>query len=198
MIMSLDLEIRALLQTSQVQEINFTMRGIRVTGLGFAVLSTHFSDQTIPQRIRVTVRPELVGPLDDALYDSREDKINLRSDTVLATAVGRSHVVHECTHAQIDLRGRGTAIRSEEGAAFIAEAWYLLACGMRDAKVDGLTSPEIRTIASSLRSQAQTTGGVAEVSADQINIARRVMVGFGYRSGHYLENGLGGHVFRGE
>ena len=29
--MSLDIEIRALLQTSQVQEINFNMRGIRAT-----------------------------------------------------------------------------------------------------------------------------------------------------------------------
>ncbi len=197
--MSSDLEIRALLRTPPVQEINFSMRGIRVTGLGFAVLSTHFSDQMIPQRIRVTVRPELVGSRDDAVYDSVSDVMNLRSDTVLQTTVGQSVVIHECTHAQLDLRGRRTSIRSEEGAAFIAEAWYLLACGMSDAQVDLCVGADLRTIAASLRTQAQATGAIVEVTADQINTARSVMVRlFRYATGNYQANGLGGHVYRGE
>ena len=199
--MSLDLEIQALLRSPQVREINFTMRGIRVTGAGFAELATHFSDQTIPQRIRVTVRPELVPPGDDAVYESLEDKINLRSDTVLSSPVGRSVVVHECTHAQLDFRGRTTSVRSEEGAGFIAETWYLLASGMTDAETGLINGSDIRNIAANLRSQAQNTGGIVEVSAEQINTVRRVMASFGYamsRGRPYVQSGIGGHIYRGE
>lgn len=195
--MSLDLEIRAFLRTPPVQEINFSMRGIRVTGPGFAVLSVHFSDQPVPQRIGVTVRPELVGAQNDAVYDSVSDTIHLRSDTVLQTTVGQSHVLHECTHAQIDLRGRGTSIRSEEGAAFIAEAWFLLACGVADAAVDRLVGAAVRTIAADLRRRFQATGLIPETTADQINSARTAMRDRGYRNGYYVENGLAGHVYRG-
>ncbi len=196
--MSLDLDIQALLRSPQVQEINFTMRGIRVTGMGFAELATCFSDHTIRHRIRVTVREELVGHQNDAVYNPDTDRINLRSNTVLQTAVGRSHVVHECTHAQLDLRRLSTPIRSEEGAAFIAEAWYLLASGVSNAEIDRAVGSEIRAIALMLRTQAQISGGVVEVSTDQINSVRSVIGSFGYPTGHYTSDGIRGHVYRGE
>lgn len=196
--MSLDVEIQTLLRSPQVREINFTMRGIRVTGMGFDELATCFSDHSIRHRIRVTTREELVGHVADAVYDPANDRIKLRSDTVLQTVIGQSHVVHECAHAQLDLRRIHTPLRSEEGAAFIAETWYLLASGLSDVQINQSVGNELRTIASSLRAQAQMTGGIVEVSADQINTARLVMRSFGYPNGHYQSDGIHGYVYRGE
>lgn len=195
--MSVDLEIQALLRSPQVQEINFTMRGIRVTGAGFAELSTCFSDRTIHRRIRVTVRRELVGPHSFAVYNPDTDRICLQSNAVLQTAIGRGRVIHECTHAQLDFRRLSTPIRSEEGAAYIAMAWYLLASGVSNDEIDRHTSRDIRTIAADLRTQFQAIGRAVEVSADQINTARRMMAG-AYRTGHYTSDGIRGHVYRGE
>lgn len=195
--MSLDLDVQRLLRTNEVKEIDFSMRGIRVSGYGFWELSNCFSDQTMRHRIRVTVRPQLVGPHAEAAYDPVEDKINLRSNAVLQTAVGRGTIVHECTHAQIDLRGIGTPLRSEEGAAYIAEAWYHLACGRRPADIPGFPA-DIGAIATDLRARSLLARGASvALTADQINAARRAMVGLGYRTGHYVSNGVRGRRYRG-
>ncbi len=93
--MALDLDIQRLLRTNEVKQINFTMAGIRVSGHGFWELSDCFSDHPIRHRIRVTVRPQLVGPHALASYDPVDDKIHLRSTTVLQTASGRGALVHE-------------------------------------------------------------------------------------------------------
>src|SRR6476660_7077703 len=155
--MSLDLEIQSLLRSNEVKEIDFTMAGIHVSGHGFWELSHCVSDHSLRHRIRVTVRPQLVPSYADAAYDPDEDKINLRSPTVLATPAGRAAVVHECTHAQIDLRGIATPLRSEEGAAFIAEAWYLQACGANIAAITPGLPPDIIAIARDLRAQSRQT-----------------------------------------
>lgn len=194
--MSIDLEIRALLLSPQLKEISFSMRGIRVTGPGFAELANCFSDHPIRHRIRVTTRPVLVGPRSIAVYMPDTNKILLRSDTVLHTVIGRSHVVHELTHAQLDLRGRSTPLRSDESAAFIAEAWYLLASGVSNDEIDQSVTSGIRTIAADLRNQAQISRGVVEVSADQINTARWIMGTFRYENGHYHYDGIRGRIYR--
>jgi len=70
--MSLDIPIQSLLRSPQVSEINFSMRGIHVTGQGFRELSNCFfldNDPGIRHRIRVTVRPELVPSGAGAQYD---------------------------------------------------------------------------------------------------------------------------------
>lgn len=196
--MSLDLDIQRLLRSNEVKQINFTMAGIRVSGHGFWELSNCFSDQTMGHRIRVTVRPALVGPHAEAAYDPGGDKINLRSATVLGTPFGRASVVHECTHAQMDLRGVHTPIRSEEGAAFIAEAWYLLACNLDVPTASPGFPAEIAAIAADLRGQAaRAIGRPVAMTPDQINQARRVMVSFRYPTGHYHSDGIHGHRYRG-
>lgn len=196
--MSLDLEIQSLLRSNQVKQIDFTMAGIHVSGHGFWELAHCFSDHFSRHRIRVTVRPQLVPSNADAAYDPDQDKINLRSATVLATPAGRAAVVHECTHAQIDLRGIATPLRSEEGAAFIAEAWYLQACGANVAMVSPGFPIEIFDIASDLRAQSrQARGAPVALSPDQINAARFAMVGLGYATGHYTSNGIHGLRYHG-
>lgn len=82
--MSLDLKLQSLLRTSEVKEINFALRGIRVTGHGFWELSNHLSDHYIRRRLRVVVAPGLVGR-NLATYHSGGDVIQVRSPDVLAT-----------------------------------------------------------------------------------------------------------------
>jgi hypothetical protein len=195
--MSLDLDIQRLLRSAEVQEINFSMRGILVSGQGYMELSNCFSDRPMRHRIRVTIRPELVSHSAEAEYRPDTDKILLRSANSLQTPVSRAAVVHECTHAQCDLRARSTPIQNEEGAAFIAEAWYLLASNVSEADIDNALGQEIRTIAADLRAQRRPGAGPIELSADQINTVRRVMLQFGYAGGHYTSDGIRGRRYRG-
>jgi hypothetical protein len=196
--MALDLDIQRLLRTNDVKQIDFTMAGIRVSGHGFWALSNCFSDHPIRHRIRVTVRPEIVGPHADASYDPVDNKIHLRSNTVLQTASGRGAVVHECTHAQLDLRAVHTSIRSEEGAAFIAEAWYYLARGQNIAVVSPGFPADIVGITTNLRAQAaRAIGAPVALTSDQINLARRAMVQLRYGTGHYHSDGIRGRRYRG-
>ncbi|RKX26158.1 MAG: hypothetical protein DRP47_08630 [Candidatus Zixiibacteriota bacterium] len=196
--MALDLAVQNLLRTNELKQINFTMAGIRVSGHGYWQLSNCFSDHPIRHRIRITVRANLVGPRAQAVYAPDIDKIHLRSLTVLNTLAGRAAVVHECTHAQLDLRAVHTPIRAEEGAAFIAEAWYYLACGQAAALGASDIPADIANIATDLRNRSsQNTGRPAALTATQINLARAVMRGFGYQNGHYQSDGIRGHRYRG-
>ena len=196
--MALDLAVQNLLRTNEVKQIDFTMAGIRVSGHGYWELSNCFSDQPIRHRIRVTVRPQIVGPNAQASYAPDIDKIHLRSLTVLNTLAGRAAVIHECTHAQLDLRALQTPIRAEEGAAFIAEAWYYLASGQGAALGASDIPVDIANIAADLRNRSsQNTGRPAALTATQINLARAAMGRFGYRNGHYHSEGIRGHRYRG-
>ncbi len=131
--MTIDIDIQNLLRSNEVKQINFIISSSpdrRVTGRGFWELANCFSDTTIRHRVRVTVNPAIVGNRASASYTADDNKLHLRSADELATMDGRSAVVHECTHAQFDMRGVDTRIRTEEGAAYIAESWYLLASGL--------------------------------------------------------------------
>ena len=174
------------------------MRGMRVTGYGHLQLSNCFSDQAIANRIRVTVRPQLVGSRYDAVYNSAANKISLRSPNVLQTVSGRAMVVHELTHAQFDLRSRPISILSEEGAAYVAQGLYMLFCNASLEDIDQQVTEEIRDIAVNMRIDSSYPYlRTAEMTADQINTVRRVVHrSFGYRTGQYLSNGIGGLRYR--
>lgn len=199
--MSLDIEIRDLLRSNEVKQINFIMRGIRISGHGYQALSECFSVAPIAHRIRVTVRPQLVPGRATAQYDPVDDKINLRSPDVLRTVFGRSVVVHECTHAQLDLRGVTTSIRSDESAAYIAETWYRLASddSLVAMRNDGIPT-DVINVTISLRERANRARGAAvSVRGDEIDLLRRAMARIGYSAGHYLGNdGIRGQIYRGE
>ncbi|MEZ5428047.1 MAG: hypothetical protein R2747_17375 [Pyrinomonadaceae bacterium] len=197
--MSLDMQIIQLLLGNTVRQINFSLRGLLVTGRGFEELSFCFSDTPIRHRIRILVRPELISRTADAEYHSDTDKLLFRTPAVLQTYVGRATVVHECTHALLDLRSRASSVRSEESAAFIAEAWYLLNCGYDPVDVNNYLTV-FGNIAENLRQQAMTSGGGAtpiELSVEQINAARAQTGRLGYTSGHYTKNGIRGLRYRG-
>jgi len=190
--MGLDQDIQNLLRTSFVQEINFSVseRTVIVSGQGFRALSDHLSDNYIPHKLWVRPNAGLVGHRNEALYNSGQDTLRVRSDTVLLTQFGRGVVVHECTHAQIDLRGRNTPVRSNEGAAYIAEAWYHLACVADIAATAPDIPAVIITIARDLRARSKQAGGaVVELTPQQVNDARGAMDRYG--QGFYLGNGIG-------
>lgn len=197
--MTIDIQVQNLLRSNAVKEINFRFASLNVSGHGYWELSNCFADHPIRHRIRVTIRPQIVGPNAIAMYSPADDKLNLRSPDALASAEGRATVVHECTHAQMDLRGQRTRIRSEEGAAFIAEAWYLLASGEQPADPGfGLTA-DLIAIASDLRTRAiRARGAQVAMTSTQVNTARRSMArDYGYGSGVYRSDGIRGRRYRG-
>ncbi|MBI3466716.1 MAG: hypothetical protein HY000_27190 [Planctomycetes bacterium] len=175
----LDRDIQTLLRSPFVQEINFSVsRGtVIVSGPGFLALSNHLSDDYIPQKLWVRPTPGLIGPRSEAIYNSGQDTLRVRSNTVLHTPFGRGVVVHECTHAQIDLRGMNTPLPSNEAAAYIAEAWYHLACVQDIAAIAPELLAVIVPIATDLRARSKQAGGaVVELTPEQVNQARRAMV----------------------
>lgn len=194
--MSLDTDIRDFLRSNDVKQIDFSMSGMRVTGHGYWELSNSFSDDPIRHRARAYSDPRFVGRY-EALYEPMQDKIRLRSPDVLDTLEGRATVLHECTHAQLDLRGFPTSVRSNEAAAFVAEAIYMHICGAGFDVIDHRLTRELRDIAIDLHRQARSTLQTVEMTSEQINISRRVVVSFGYGTGHYLCNGIRGRRYRG-
>lgn len=197
---SLDLAIQRLLRSGPVREINFTWRGVPVSRHGFHALANRFSDTFHPRRLRVTTNPRIVGPRAKARYDPENDKINLRSTSVLHTPEGQSVVIHECSHALSDLRGMRRSVRSEEAMALISETWYLMAAGHDPATIDPRLSPEIEGVVADLRERADRTGARAAVTQSQINVMRRRAGEMGYPMRHdfaYGFDGIGGRVYRG-
>lgn len=201
--MTIDLEVQSLLRSNEVKAIDFTFASLRITGHGFWELSHRFSDTFMSHRIRVTVRPAIVGRA-LSLYNPGSgpdgDKLNLRSRDTLNTAFGRASVVHECTHALMDMRGLQARIRSEEGAAFIAQAWYLLNANEDlHNPLDFNLTGEIIMIAHDLRTRSiRARGGTVALTGAQVTAARRSMAEtYGYGSGVYSGDGIRGRRFRG-
>lgn len=196
--MTLDIQIRNLLRSNEVRQINFSLRRLIISGHGFDELSNCFTDTFARYRIRVTVNPRIVPQHAQAQYDQFQDKVNLHSANVLGTNAGRGTVVHECTHALADLRAMSDSVFNNESVAFIAEAWFYLALGLPTSFVESTITSRICAVAQSLRGQAQTGRRVA-MTADEINSARdSVRDDFGYRPGHYTYNGIRGRRYRGE
>lgn len=208
---SLDLDVQGLLRGNQVQEINFQMDRIRVSGLGFAALSNLFTDRPIRERVHVVVNPNVLGPRTEALYrPSGGNTIVVRSPTVMATLAGRATLVHECTHAQVDLRGLPTNVPAGEAVAFIAEAWFLLACaGDNIDKIVPDFAPAIVDIAKDLRARSRPSGRPevvrtsrgkpVEMSRYQTAVAHEIVLQYyRYERGFYEGNGIWGRFYRGE
>ena len=209
--MSLDLDVQALLRSTQVQEINFQLGRIRVSGLGFAALSNLFTDREIRERVHVVVRPGVLRPDTEALYrPSGGNTIVVRLPTVMATLAGRATLVHECTHAQVDLRGIPTSVPEGEAVAFVAKAWFLLAsAGDNVDKIAPDFAPAFVDIAKDLRARSRPSGRPevirtsrgksVEMTRYQIAVAREIVLQYyRYERGFYEGNGIWGRFYRGD
>ena len=197
--MVLDLEIRALLRSPTIAPINFRFGTYVVNSHGFRELAECFSDRPQRHRIRVTTNPAIVSRRASAAYDPVRDKLNVRSEDVLATASGRGNVVHECTHAQFDLRAYRTMALDEESCAFITKAWYLLNCGenIGDPVFDFADPVQDIALAFVARqSRAGRGSQVVATGAEMSTLRQTMRQDYRYRNIEYRSTGIRGRRLR--
>ncbi len=194
--------IHSLLRSPEVRGINFSYNEPlgshtltrTVTGQKFDQLSRLFSDTPIPHRIRVTTNAAIVQRDSDATYDQYEDKVNVRSDSVLQTPEGRACFVHECVHALQDWRYFDMRIQLAESMAYIAQAWYLLNC-RPGCSLNSCTA-DIIAVARELRDSygMQNSGApVAMTRAQYLRVRQTIIGDYHYRTGYYDYNGIRGN-----
>lgn len=195
-------DIQRLLRSPEVRGINFSYNGVTVDGRSFAELTNHFSNVTIPHRIRVTTNPAIVGSSRSstfAAYEPNDNKINVRSDNILDNVLGRAQFVHECVHAVQDERRVDMRIIIAEGMAYIAQTWYLLNSGVSSNILEDSSTPELIAVTLELRAtygaqfwpDAPQNVTLAIMSRAQYSRVRQtVRDNYGYRTGWYDNNGI--------
>lgn len=160
--------IADLILKPEVASIHFSFGSVLIMPEGFRAVS----DALRSGRVTVKIAPEYLKKEDsDAEYDSDLNQLIFPTRTLLWSAAGRSTAVHESTHVIADWRRRSTAMRSEEGAAYVAEAWYNLNVGGGD--MSGIPE-EVVSIAAAVRARASGSGPVAMLGSE-INAVRREM-----------------------
>ena len=168
----LESDIRKLLRSNEVRSINFRLEGALVSGAGFHELANCFTDRPNGRRIRISVNPAHLWPTSLAAYDSRNDRLHVRGGDVLATPGGCALVVHECTHAQTDMRARPLAVRPDEAMARIAMAWYLLARGENVPAHVPRLHPDFTELARTLRARSlRMIGAPVAMTREEIILA---------------------------
>lgn len=178
-----------LLLTDAVQKVSFTVGHVIVLPAKFRAVSEALRDG----RITVLVDPaRLANEGSVAMYLNNrfwghENAFMFASDAILDTPTGRATAVHEALHAAMDIAAQGTAIRNEEGAAFVMECLYAKNTGM--TALGGVTQT-IMDVASDLWSRMEGGERPARATATQINALRREMAtSFGYENAHYSHDG---------
>ncbi len=173
-----------LLLAPEVQNINFRLGHVHVFPSHFRAVADGLRDGTLS----VAFAAERLAKEDsDAEYHSGENTFFFRSDTILEKLSGRSTAVHEASHACADFRNRNTAIRQEEGAAFMCEAWYLLNLGI-DPEVS-LLPDEVVAVTKDMYARRQGNSPV-NASGSEINAVRRAMAKLKYENGFYNNSGF--------
>lgn len=195
--MTLDLDVQRLLRSPEIRSINFRLGACLVTGEGFRQVSDCFSDTFQRHRIRITTRESIVGHNALASYQPSTDKVNVASRDILSTARGRAMMVHECTHAQFDLRSATVPRLQEEGSAFITHAWYLLNSGedITDPAFV-LTKPLVDVARAIVGRQTRAGSQVVATAAEVITVTNEMQQRYRYRPGNYLSNGIRGRRYR--
>ncbi|MEM6487925.1 MAG: hypothetical protein AAF677_06575 [Pseudomonadota bacterium] len=177
-----------LLESPAVQKIGFRFGHVIVTPTDFRDVATALR----AGRVTVKIDPAELKRHDAiAMYEHTGNVVTVASAGILGTIEGRSTVVHEAAHAVADNRGRGTAVRHDECAAYICEAWYYLeTTTVTQAVIDKSSCTEaIFEIAKALRNRAKSEKP-PRASNDEINRGRREMARYGYQNGHYSYNGI--------
>ncbi len=172
--------LSVLLMSAEVQKISFAFGSVIVLPEGFRAVAEGLAAGDISVKLEPT---RLEKEKSDAEYDADANAFSFRSNWVLTRPEGRGTAVHEASHAVADWRGRSTSIRSEEGAAYLAEALYHLNAGSEDhAEVPDV----VLEVAHAVRAQP----GHVSLSASQINGIRRAMMEEGYENGFYANDGF--------
>lgn len=176
--------IAGLLLSDKVQNISFYFGHVHVLPQYFREVAGALVDG----RITVSVDPTAIPAGFDAKYHGRLNRMFVKENGILATPAGRATVVHEASHAVADSRGKDTAIRQEEAAGFVCEAWYLDSCGI-DSLGDHNVSEAFFSIATALKSRAKP-GSPAAATASEINDGRAEAASYGYKNDYYRNDGF--------
>ncbi len=196
---------RALLRTPEVAEINFNFGSVQVHAHSFREISDLFTDRLGGAGIHVVIHPSfLIEENAGAIYMSGHDTIYVKTGSILDQPAGRGTAIHECVHAICDYRSRSTAIRSEEGAAMLAEAWFRQASDDDDLVIFNHDSAEtIWDVAAEVRARAlkSKSGAPISLKASEINAVRMAVAQMKHADGTsvYLNDfyndhdGIAGH-----
>jgi hypothetical protein len=179
----LSIRVAGLLLSNRVQSIAFYFGHVHVLPEYFR----NVAQGLIDGRIRVLVDATQLPSDAEALYEDRQNILVFRTNDVLETPAGRAKVVHECSHAAADSRRKSTAIRHEEAAAFICEAWYLDDDGI-NADGDHNVSDTFFAIATALKGRS---GSPPAATGSEINDGRaEVAMAYDYENGFNRNDGF--------
>jgi hypothetical protein len=183
-------QIKSFLTGPEVQRIHFAFGSIEVAPVHFQELARRFDDNPYHSGlsgIRVVINPVYLAQEKSlAQYNADADAFYFRTDLIMTKEVGRGVVLHECVHAVCDLRARSTAIRSEEGAAELARAWYHVIRGTRAVAPD--IPQSIWQVADAVA--ARGAAGRVVLRGSEINAMRLEMARQGYENEHYSNDGV--------
>ncbi len=127
--MSLAEEIAAILTEPLVVRINFSLSGLSITGAGFGRVKSAIAGNTI----RIVTDPDL-PPEAGGKYNASANELavdpSLTPRGLSSSVQMRSVMLHECSHALVDLScASATTILTDESAAYIVQLMYRLGWG---------------------------------------------------------------------
>lgn len=125
--MPLEREVSDVLLSSanklKIDKIHFVIEGVTVDPAGLRQIGKRILSGGIEVG---RAEGATKGPL-GAAYTPALDKLSLSSDLDLTTVIGQAAIVHECTHALVDMRKYHTTEVVDEMAGYIADAIFMLA-----------------------------------------------------------------------
>ncbi len=122
-----------------------------------------------------------------ASYDGTYDSLEVAPTFTLSSPRDRAFLIHECTHAHLDIQNFGPSSRFEqEAVAYLAEAMFLEASG------DPPLGPEaIRVLSHRIARSLLSSGAYAVSSADATALVAEVAKHPHYKSKTYFINSNG-------
>ena len=142
--------IATILQSPEVQAISFTFGAATILPADFRDVAQKIVDG----KITIAMDPaRLTNVGAEAEYDSGTNVLTLKGAVDPADPYSAGNAVHEAVHAALDNKGRSLPLREDEGAAYVAQVWYLANRGESIAR----TPDPLRSAVTALR--AQVAGG---------------------------------------
>ncbi|KIT16810.1 hypothetical protein [Jannaschia aquimarina] len=187
-------ELIRLYESRAVQRIAFELEHVRVTPEGFRQVALRLALGEIAVVINseaIAIRNPGSEPDDVLAMYVSEDRFNamiFHDDMDLTTIPQKRRAVHEGVHAMHDIWGRQTAIFHEEGAAYIAGAWFEQEIGYVGNHTGSQKIADY--LAREMRSRITAGGRIVEGTADEINAARFIAHMRGYDMDFYNWDGV--------
>lgn len=165
-----------ILNSQAAQSINFAIGPYRITGASYLKVAAAL----LTGDIAVDVNPSRLKPDQGAMYLPGENEFVVRTAALTATLVQRMTVVHESTHAAIDIQGfrYDDTWSDNEAAAYVAGALYMYKTSLSSIW-DGDTSIDLMTRvepwATAFRIAASISSGNPNVPAkDAIDLRAKI------------------------